>query len=148
MRSVGIFLVTIFLYLFFFLKQVIVEFMIAHHITEHRNCLFEQHQWIAERLFNEPLPSIVRRVIDSFENEVDNVLQSSVWAVAMAYLDYKEGCNALSEQDHQYARTRGGVIGVIINEHMVHSISLREILETLDPGFYLFSMPPCGPPGA
>ena len=70
----------------------------------------------------------------------DGVFESSIFAVGMAFLDYKEQTRMLSRSEHRYARTRGGVIGMTF-EISIKSVTLREYLETRDPGFRLFSTP-------
>ena len=102
-----------------------------------RYMLYDEYKWLADVVHTTPLIDIVHRIINN--NDAENIYQSSILAVAMAYLDYKNETRVLSDDDHRYTRYRGGVLGMIITGNNVHSITLREYLEFRDPGFSEFT---------
>ena len=121
--------------------------------TRWASILSDTYAWIADddiwRLAS-PLP-VVEIILTQYEEDVETIYESSIWAVAMAYRDYKYGTNDLTDAEHAYARTRAGVLGTrIINNH-VETVTLRRFLEDRDPGFLAFSHSPHphhGPVGA
>lgn len=110
--------------------------MQQHDFSSWRNILYPEYRWILDVPSDKPLPDIVRRVMENEED--DNIYQSSIVAVCLAYLDYKEKTRVLSSSEHRYARTRGGVIGMTF-DLPIQTVTLREYLEIRDPGFRLFS---------
>jgi hypothetical protein len=103
-----------------------------------RDILYSDYRWILDVPLDKPLPDIVRQIIESHDG--DDIYQSSIVAVGMAYLDYKEKTRVLSRNEHYYARTRGGILGMSLSiPNKV--VTLREYLEMRDLGFRLFSTP-------
>jgi len=86
---------------------------------EWRDVLHEDYQWLVDiTVADISITEIVRRIIESGGDvDVTEVYQSSIWAVAMAFLDYKEKARGflVSIEEHRYARTRGGVHTLLLN---------------------------------
>ena len=59
----------------------------------------------------------------------------------MSYKHFKKDGTHLSNQELQYARTRGGVLGMKFNDGHSQSITLKKYLEERDPEFYYFNNP-------
>lgn len=97
--------------------------------------LYDEYKWIADVSQNTPLVDVVRRIINNID--ADSVYQSSIWAVGMAFLDYKENVHNLTDEEHIYARSRDGVLGMRFDD--MRTFTLREYLEERDHGFILFS---------
>lgn len=106
-----------------------------------KDLLYDEYKWIMDTKM--PLVDVVRKILSEEEDDEEetNVFNSSIWAVCMAYLDYKEGTEQLTVEEHRYARSRGGVIGMQF-QPVIEFFTLREYLETRDPGFAYFSTPP------
>jgi hypothetical protein len=106
-----------------------------------KDILYPKFAWIGDLEKDADLIDVVRRVIaivdDDEDNPIYSVTQSSLWAVAMAYLDYKNGTRVLDTRERAYTATRGGVLGMSPDGSC--SISLRSFLEERDPGFGKFS---------
>ena len=117
------------------------------------NILYPEFHWIAtditaqDRQNTSAILSIVDRIIETVDDDpmdpVTSVFQSSVWAVCMAYKDFKTGIRVLSEPEFQYASNRGGIIGLNLNDHSF--LSVRKLLVTLDPSFDGFKRPQNAP---
>lgn len=102
-----------------------------------RAALYDPYSWIAEDTYwftQSPL-EVVDRILDESDEDIENVYQSSIWAVAMAYRDYKNNSHFLTVQDHKYTRSRGGVLGTAFVGDDIITVTLREFLEDRDPGF-------------
>jgi len=102
--------------------------------------LYPEFRWITMLFPNTGLVEVVEEILAAVDDETDpihHVTQSSIWAVGMAFLDYKRGQRRLSREEQAYASTRGGVLGMARDGSVV--ITLREILEERDPGFRAWS---------
>jgi len=100
--------------------------------------LYDDFEWLAES-DHTPLLDIVNniiRIIDNDDNQpITSVYESSTWAVCMLYLHYLDG-DVLDAADVNYARNRGGVIGVIFSEEGIQIVSLKSYLCQRDTGFW------------
>lgn len=111
-------------------------------------CLYEDYQWLQDCQDNPDLLILVNRILEKEDFEdVTDVYQSSIWAVCHAYIDYRLHTAFLSQEELEYTRGRGGVIGSgVVNGHVIVA-SIREFLEKYDRGFERF-MNGGGVPGA
>lgn len=103
--------------------------------------LYEDFKWLAGVSTTTPLVEVVEQILqmEIFE-EVGQVSQSSVWGVCTAYLDFKKRTNRLSRFQHDYVRSRGGVIGMRDEgEGKLCAITIREYIESRDHGFLIFT---------
>lgn len=100
-------------------------------------CLFEKYKWIATTELS--LVEIVKKLIQDCGDDVECVYDSSVWAVCMAYLDYKERTNYLTPQDLLYTRSRGGILGLKVIDNNIVTITIRQYIQERDFGFYDFT---------
>jgi len=129
----------------------------------------EYRWWLEENPQGYSLEDRVQHLVHHIEKKhpIDSVYDSSLWAVAMAYLDYSRNSRnsrnnsfpsqqqhdfTLDRESHVYASRRGGVIGMmpLTSSYLSHNscnsprptvcmLSLREVLEEWDPGFREFS---------
>jgi len=109
-------------------------------------CLQEDYTWIATTGMTPT--EIAKEIIQDIGDDVQDVYESSVWAVCMAYLDYREGTHYLSPQDLLYTRNRGGVLGCKVIDNEVVTITIRQYLYERDGGFYDFTWGIRRPPAA
>lgn len=103
--------------------------------------LYPRFRWIAMLPPNMGLVDMVEQILDVVDDDetdpIHHVTQSSIWAVGMAFLDYKQDQRRLSDEEQAYASTRGGVLGMAHDGSIM--ITLRSLLEERDPGFRAWS---------
>lgn len=112
------------------------------------DCLYEEYQWLRDYQEDPDLLIVVNRILEQEDfYDITDVYQSSIWAVCHAYIDYCINTSFLTEEELEYTRGRGGVIGSgTVNGHFAVA-SIREFLEEYDRGFERF-MGGDGVPGA
>lgn len=109
--------------------------------TALRTKLYDRYAWIADVGDSATPLEVVRRVL-SMEGFVgiDSVYHSSVWAVCMAYRHFTGDGVIMSVDELEYTRYRSGVIGFSIDgDQSILQYTIREYLETRNPGFSMFS---------
>lgn len=108
-----------------------------------KDCLDEAFKWLGDVQQGDDLVEIVQKLLLIINNDeqIHSVYESSRWAVCMAFLDYKNNTHFLSNSDLNYARTRGGIVGLAIINGEVVSMTIRQFLEERDIGFYAFMNP-------
>jgi len=82
--------------------------------------LYDDYKWIADIKDTMSCLEIVNEILTQEEEEDEPIYlvgQSSIWAVGMSYKHFKRDGTHLSNQELQYTRTRGGIIGMIFNEN-------------------------------
>lgn len=92
-------------------------------------------------------------IVEHDEGPDLSVTDSSIWAVCMAYKHYRQADGVILDSDElEYAATRGGIIGMDRSDpEDIRFFTIREYLESHDPGFFMFSHPGTplpAPPGA
>ena len=106
--------------------------------------LYDDYKWISrwgERMTNLQLVNALIGVVQ-YKDPVNSVAESSIWAVCMAYKYYAKDGTKMSDSDLIYTRTRGGIIGMYRSDiDNIKMLTIREILEKRDPGFWAFSNP-------
>ena len=99
-----------------------------------------------------PLVDIVHRVMaivdDDPDDPISHVTQSSLWAVCMLYLHYIRDGDTLSSEDVTYAKSRGGIIGMKMDDNDITMISLKSFLCQRDMNFLSFLRDEKFAPGA
>lgn len=114
----------------------------ATHLQEH--VLYQDYKWIAREGPTMPILELVDALIEivEYDEPIHSVTQSSVWAVCMAYKHFRNAGVHLSHQDLLYTRSRGGVIGMDCSDlDNIKCFTIREYIESRDPGFWAFSNP-------
>lgn len=121
-------------------KQNMMAFLFSLQMlpNEWTTFLYEDFTWLAECTDNDSLRDIVNRVILTIEEDgpVSTVYESSTWAVCMLYLHYLDG-DVLTTSEIQYARNRGGVIGMNTGNE-IQTVTIKSYLYWRDPGFYAY----------
>lgn len=105
--------------------------------------LYKDFKWISDEgqtMTNLELAEALIEIVE-YDEPIHSVSQSSIWAVCMAYKHYAKDGTEMSAEDLRYARTRGGIIGMDRSNHNIKTISIREIFQKRDPGFWAFSNP-------
>lgn len=105
--------------------------------------LYRRFRWIARVHDRFDCLQVVDRLMGQLQRErgCTSVYESSVVAVGMAYKHFRGDGTVLSKEHLDYARTRGGVLGMCAIESGIVSLTLREYLENRDPEFFYFSNP-------
>lgn len=107
-------------------------------LREWQDVLFPQYRWmIGYTNIGEMMKEFITRMSLYHGESFESVYQSNIWAVAMAYMDFKYYDYMLSYQEHLYARNRDGIMGQ--NGGTGEYITLREYLESHDGAFAQFS---------
>lgn len=93
------------------------------------------YEWIATQVTTDTPPmEVISRILEILEPDgIDNVYESSVWAVCMLYTQWKTGGHHLNSDEYEYACRRGGILGMDIERNI--TVTLRSILMILDPSF-------------
>jgi hypothetical protein len=106
--------------------------------------LYPEYKWLAtsgDQCVLDVVTRILGIVDDDEDDPIVSVMQSSTWAVCMAYRHYRNAGAVLSQEDLQYARNRGGVLGIMIGDNNeIRTATVREYLELRDPGFAVFGI--------
>jgi hypothetical protein len=111
--------------------------------SEIEKILYDDYKWIADMKDTMSCLEIVNEILTQEDEDepIYSVTQSSIWAVGMSYKHFKRDGTHLSNQELQYTRNRGGIIGMIFNEDEPRFFTLKKYLEERDPEFYYFNNP-------